>query len=130
MRISFKLLLAFSIIVFTCSALHASSESETKMKLFAVEIKVGPNWDRSKAPNKQAYFKEHSKNLKKLREAGHIIMGARYSDIGLIIFSARSPEEVKAFMAKDPSMSAGTFKYEVHTLNVFYPGLVQSASKK
>ncbi|TQV88271.1 YciI family protein [Aliikangiella coralliicola] len=137
MRISIQLLVTICIIVFACSKLEASplsssasSGTEAKLKLFAVEIKVGPNWDSSKAPNEQAFFKEHSTNLKKLREAGHIVMGARYSDIGLIIFSANSPEEVKAFMEKDPSMSAGTFKYEVHTFNVFYPGLVQSRSKE
>ena len=137
MRSSSKLLLTISIIMFACSVLEASSLSsstssgtEAKLKLFAVEIKVGPNWDRSKAPNEQAFFKEHATNLKHLREAGHIVMGARYSDIGLIIFSASSPDEVTAFMEKDPSMSAGTFKYQVHTFNVFYPGLVQPSSKE
>lgn len=57
-------------------------------------------------------------------------MGARYSDIGLIIFSATSVEQVKTFMEKDPSMSAGTFKYEVHKFNVFYPGHVKTGSGK
>jgi len=103
-----------------------ASGAEAELNLFAVEIKVGPKWDSSKTPNEQAFFKEHSANLKSLREAGHIVMGARYSDIGLIIFSAKSAEEVRALMSQDPSMSAGTFKYEVHALNVFYPGLVQS----
>ena len=108
----------------------ASPEIKTKPKLFAVEIKVGPNWDKSKAPNEQAFFKEHSMNLKQLRKAGHIVMGARYSDIGLIIFSANTAEEVKAFMEKDPSMSAGTFKYQVHPFNVFYPGMVGTKKSK
>ena len=133
MRISIKLLLMISGLVFACFApdalshsSSASSETEAKLKLFAAEIKIGPNWDSSKAPNEQAFFKEHSMNLKQLREAGHIVMGARYSDIGLIIFSANSAEEVTAHMEKDPSMSAGTFKFEVHAFNVFYPGVVQS----
>jgi len=98
---------------------------ETTDKLFAVEIKVGSNWDNSKPPNEQEFFSEHSANLKRLREAGDIIMGARYSDIGLIIFSAESAEEIKAMMSQDPSITAKTFKYEVHALNVFYPGLVK-----
>lgn len=107
----------------------AGGPSELNAKLFAVEIKVGPKWDNSKAPNEQAFFKEHSMNLQQLRKAGHIVMGARYSDIGLIIFSAKTADEVKAFMDEDPSMSAGTFQYAVHSFNVFYPGMVGTNKK-
>lgn len=95
-----------------------------KLRLFAVEVKVGPNWDSTKSPNEQAFFAEHSANLKRLRDADHIVMGARYSDVGLIIFAAGSAEEVREMMSQDPSMAAGTFKYEVHSFNVFFPGTV------
>ena len=107
---------------------ETAAVAEPELKLFAVEITVGPNWDSSKAPNEQAFFKEHSANLTHLRDAGHIVMGARYSDKGLVIFSARSAEEVRVLMEQDPSMTAGTFVYEVHAFNVFYPGLVQAIS--
>lgn len=88
---------------------------------FAVQIKVGPGWDSDSPPAEQAFFKEHSANLKQLREEGHIVMGARYSDIGLILFAAPTIEAVRAFMDADPAMSAGTFRYEVHPINIFYP---------
>jgi hypothetical protein len=97
--------------------------AEAEPRLFAVEITIGPNWDTSKAPGEQVYFKEHSVNLKRLRDEGHIVMGARYSDKGLIIVSARSSEEVRTMMDQDPSITAGTFVYEVYAFNVFYPGL-------
>ncbi|NNF66821.1 MAG: hypothetical protein HKM98_04870 [Gammaproteobacteria bacterium] len=103
------------------NATSVAAETDNELRLFAVEIKVGPNWDSSKAPNDQAFFSEHAANLKRHREAGHIVMGARYSDIGLIVFSAKSADDVKALMAQDPSIPAGTFKYQVHALNVFYP---------
>tara|TARA_R110002096_G_scaffold97263_4_gene216699 strand:+ start:12784 stop:13185 length:402 start_codon:yes stop_codon:yes gene_type:complete len=93
-------------------------------RLFAVEVKVGPNWDAAIAPHEQAFFSEHSAHLKELRKAGYIVMGARYSDLGLLIFSAETEESVAALMDKDPSMNAGTFVYAVHALNVFYPGQV------
>ena len=108
----------------------AGDEPAGALRLFAVEIKVGPNWDGSKAPNEQAFFSEHSANLKRLRDEGHIVMGARYSDIGLIVISAASPEEVTAMMEEDPSVSAGTFVFEVHSFNVFYPGLVENRSRR
>lgn len=33
-------------------------------------------------------------------------------------------------MEQDPSMSAGTFVYEVHDFNVFYSGTVQSRPRR
>ncbi len=89
--------------------------------LFAVQVTVGPSWDSSKAPGEQAFFREHSANLKKLREAGVIVMGARYSDVGLLVFAASSAEAVHEMMQQDPSIDAGTFRYTVHPMNVFYP---------
>jgi hypothetical protein len=99
--------------------------AKQELKLYAVEVTIGPNWDAAKAPHEQAFFKEHSMNLNELREAGHIAMGARYSDIGLLVFSAESIDQITEFMEKDPSISTGTFKFAVHPMNVFYPGLVQ-----
>ena len=91
-------------------------------QLFAVEVRIGPNWDPSKPPNEQEFSNEHSANLKGLREAGHILMGARYSDIGLIIFSAESADEVRVWITQDRSMTAETFQYEVYVMNVFFRG--------
>lgn len=119
------LLVACSSPATTAQPADVATETDAQLRLFAVEIKVGPNWDSAKSPYEQAFFQEHSANLKRLREAGHIVMGARYSDIGLIVFSASSADEVRVHMSQDPSMTAGTFQYEVHPFNVFYPGLVE-----
>jgi uncharacterized protein YciI len=108
----------------------AASSPEAAGRLFAVEIKTGPSWDHNKAPNEQAQFREHSANLKKLRDAGQIVVGARYSDKGLLIFTAKSVAEVKQLMDQDPSISAGTFKYEVHDFNVFYSGTLQARPRR
>lgn len=90
------------------------------LPLFAVEVRVGPKWDASKAPQEQNLFREHSANLKRLRDAGHLVMGARYSDIGLIILAAETEASARAMIDADPSMAAGTFKYDIHPFNVFY----------
>jgi uncharacterized protein YciI len=102
----------------------ASGKTTASPPLYAVQIRVGPKWDSSKAPHEQALFKEHSANLKRLRDAGHLVMGARYSDIGLIILAAESETAARAMIDADPSIAAGTFMYEIHPCNVFYPGTV------
>jgi uncharacterized protein YciI len=93
-------------------------------RLFAIEIRVGPEWDADKSPGEQAFFREHSANLRRLRDAGNLVFGARYGDVGLVVLSATSLEDARAMMDADPAMQAGVFAYEAHAFNVFYPGTV------
>ena len=98
--------------------------------LFAVEIKTGPMWDQAKPPQEQAHFREHSANLKRLRDAGSLLLGARYSDKGLVVLAAQSEAEARAMMEEDPSIKAGVFKYELHPFNVFYGGSVNPRPRR
>ena len=95
-----------------------------KLPLFAVKIRTGPKWDATRNPQEQPFFREHSANLKRLRDAGQLIVGARYSDVGLVIIAAESEAQVRSLMDEDPSVGAGVFRYDVHPFNVFYPGTV------
>lgn len=104
--------------------------AQAELSLFAIEITVGPRWDASKAPQDQAYFREHSANLRRLREGGHIVLGARYADKGLVVVAAASAEGARKMMDADPSIAAGTFVFEVHPFSVFYPGTVQAPPRK
>ena len=127
MKICLKIVIILGALIGGSPAMAQESlPADTELRLFAVEIKVGPNWDTEKAPNEQAFFSEHSANLRQLRDEGHIVMGARYSDIGLVVIAAGAKEPVHAMMEKDPSMAAGTFVYAVHEFNVFFPGLVKT----
>lgn len=108
----------------------ASAPAATELLLFALEIKVGPKWDSTKSPQEQAYFREHSANLRRLRESGSLVMGARYSDKGLVVVAASSSEEARSFMDQDPSIAAGTFTFEVYAFNVFYPGELKSRTRR
>ena len=120
-----KIQLALAIVFLFGGAVLAEEPAATEsLTWFAVEISVGPGWDESISPYEQAYFKEHSAHLAELRQAGHIVMGARYSDVGLLVVQALAAEDVRDLMDGDPSMKAGTFQYEVYPMNVFYPGLV------
>ena len=64
--------------------------------LYAAIYKTGPKWDAAKPPNEQAFFREHSANLAKLRAAGTIVMGARYADIGLVVVTAANVDDARA----------------------------------
>ncbi|MBL8517888.1 MAG: hypothetical protein JNM76_13075 [Betaproteobacteria bacterium] len=101
----------------------------TAAKLFAIEITTGPSWDAAKPPGQQAYFREHSAHLKKLRDEGRIKMGARYADKGLVIIEAADEAEARALVEADPSMKAGTFKFTLAEMRVFYPGQVGAERK-
>ena len=110
--------------------LQQTAAIEQNLPLFAVEIKVGSKWDQSKPPQEQQYFREHSANLKRLRDAGTLIMGARYSDKGLVILAAQTEEEAKAMMDVDPSIKGDVFKYELHPFGVFYSGSVNQRPRR
>ena len=109
-----------------------ASEAATapEKKLFAVEIKIGPQWVAGKAPGEQAYFREHSANLRALREQGSLLLGARYGDKGLVVLAADSEAAARAMIDQDPAVTHGTFSYELFEFSVFYGGSVQPPPRK
>lgn len=92
--------------------------------LFAVEVRTGPAWDAAKPPQEQLFFSEHSAHLRRLREQGRLVMGARYADKGLLVLRAASENEARALLQDDPSLAAGVFIVELHEFRVFYGGVV------
>ncbi len=114
----------------TAAPAAASGPSEPALPHFAVEIRTGPTWDARKPPQEQALFREHSAHLRRLREEGHVLLGARYADKGLLVVAAADSGAARALFDADPSMKAGTFVYELHPLSVFYGGCVQPARRR
>jgi hypothetical protein len=108
----------------------AGGPQPSQLPLFVVEIQVGRSWDQSKPASAQLRFKEHSANLKRLRDAGQLVMGARYSDKGLLVLAAASEAAARQELDADPSFKAATFQYQIYPLNVFYPGMVTPPVKK
>ena len=102
----------------------------SELPLFAVEITVGSKWDQSKPPQEQQFFQDHSSNLKRLRDSGALIMGARYSDKGLVVLAAQDEAEARAMMDEDPSMKAEVFKYQIHPFSVFYGGTIKTRARR
>ena len=126
MAMSVRLLLvALLLSGLTVGSAAQSAPAGAKPALFAVLFRTGPKWDAAKPPNGQAFFREHSANLARLRQSGLIQMGARYSDVGLIVVSAQAEAAVRAEIDRDPAVANGTFVYELSPFNVFYEGCLR-----
>jgi uncharacterized protein YciI len=95
-----------------------------KKMLFIAIFSLGPSWQADKPAHEQAYFKEHSANLKKLRAEKKILVGARYSDKGMIIIAAANEQEARALLEPDPMVANKVFNLELHQFNPFYKGCV------
>ena len=104
------------------SLVVAQNPASVTPKLFAVEFRTGAKWDTNKEAQDQLHFREHSANLKRLREDGLLLVGARYSDKGFLVVAAATEDEVRVEFDKDPSVKAEVFRYDVHAFNVFYSG--------
>jgi hypothetical protein len=115
MRIAMSLLLI----------LAASTGSAAEPSLFAVTYSKGSAWVDAKKPSEQSGFAEHSANLKRLREAGTIVLGARYGDVGLIVMRAADAAEVERELAPDASLAAKTFAVKIEAFRPFYGGCVE-----
>jgi uncharacterized protein YciI len=113
-----------------CAQAQPPTLAPNDLPLFAIEITIGSKWDQSKPPQEQLHFRDHSSNLKKLRDSGALIMGARYSDKGLVVLAAKDETSARAMMDEDPSIRAEVFKYQVHSFNVFYGGTVNTKTRR
>lgn len=102
----------------------AAQDNAAPLPLFAAEIRTGAKWDTAKPPQEQAFFREHSQNLQRLRAVGQLVMGARYGEVGLVVLAAATEAEARAMMDADPAMQAQTFRYTLHPFSVFYGGTV------
>lgn len=104
--------------------------SVTSAVLFAVEFRTGKNWDKTKRSIEQAYFREHSANLKRLRDTGRLVVGARYSDKGFVVLTADSEADVRALIDADPSVQNQVFEYDVYPFHVFYSGCLEAPKRR
>jgi uncharacterized protein YciI len=112
------------------AAAHAPAEAAAEPQLFALELRIGPKWDASKPAAEQTHFSAHSAHLRQLREAGQLVLGARYGDKGLVVLSAPTLAAARALVEQDPALMHGTFSYELHPMRVFYPGAVAARAAR
>lgn len=104
---------------------QAQTAAPAAESLFVVHFSTGAGWDAAKPPPQQKFFAEHSANLNRLRREGRLLLGARYGDKGMIVLRAADEAAVRAELAQDPSLEAGTFTAQVDSFRPFYHGSTQ-----
>lgn len=93
--------------------------------LFVVIYTTGPQWDNAKSAYDQAYFNDHSSFMSKLRKEGATLLGARYSNKGMLVIKAADLTAAQQLVAGDKSVINKTFNAEVFAANFFYTGCVK-----
>lgn len=107
-------------------ALNGYSQNTKKEKsYFVVLYTIGETWDTTRQYHEQKYFEDHSNYLSSLRKNKEIVMGARYSDTGMIIIEAKDEIEAKAIVNKDEAVKNKLFKAEVFLFEPFYSGCIK-----
>lgn len=106
------------------AAADAAASAVIPGRDFLVVFSLGPQWVAGKPPGEQPSFREHGQNLKRLRDAGRIVLGARYADKGMIVLRAESEQAARAELDADPGVRAGIFTFELNELRVFYDGFL------
>lgn len=94
--------------------------------LFVVTFSLGEAWEKDKPAHEQLYFKEHSANLKRLRQEKKLLLGGRYSDKGMILITAENEAAARAEFQNDPMIANKLFNLELHLFSPFYKGCVEN----
>lgn len=96
--------------------------------LFIVLLTTGPAWNKDKAPDEQAGFREHAQNLSRMRADGLLVMGARYKDGAagkdMLIVRAENAGVVTAQFAADPMVKDKLFVLDIAEFQPLYDGFV------
>lgn len=103
----------------------AQQPTVQKESLFVALYTVGENWDTEKSPNEQAFFKEHSAFLKKLRDTKVIVQGARYGDTGMVVFKASGQETAESLIHSDLAIQNRLFNVKIYAFSPFYKGCIE-----
>lgn len=111
-------------LLFSFSGLAQDVDNE-EPELFVALYTTGLSWDIEKPPNEQAHFKEHSSFLNRLRKANIIVLGARYSDTGMIVVKAQNLEAAMQLLQSDIAVQQKLFDVEIHPFKPFYQGCLE-----
>lgn len=120
MKLKFRYILTACLLLLTVITIFEMNDSIQEENYFILHYTPGPAWECDKPPNEQPFFAEHSRFLASLRSSGRANIGGRYSDKGMIIFSAQDRAQADSLLSTDPSVTHGTFTAELHPIRFFH----------
>ncbi|MFS4468877.1 YciI family protein [Maribacter sp. 2210JD10-5] len=113
-------------IIFVLAPLLSFGQEQNKKENYFIALyTVGDGWDINKQPNEQPYFKEHSNHLDQLRKDNTIVIGARYSDTGMIVIKATDFDMAKNILLNDIAVKNNLFHVEIQPFSPFYKGCLE-----
>jgi uncharacterized protein YciI len=97
-----------------------------EMKQYVVAFVLpGASYTADDGPERRALLDRHRAFIRRLIEERKLRLAGPFADegpmFGLTIVAARSPEEAQGWLADDPAVQAGIFRYETHL--AFLPSL-------
>lgn len=95
-------------------------------QFFVVLFSLGEAWQKDKPAQEQLYFKEHSANLKRLRQEKKLLIGGRYSDKGMLLLSTTDEAAARAEFEADPMIKQKLFVLELYPFAPFYKGCIET----
>ena len=121
MILIFMIKIKYLVKAFTLMLLMSTyNAEELLLKQFIVHLETGKEWNSNLSPTEQKEFKNHSENMKLLREKGIIKLGARYGEFGLLIIESESKSSAIKILEADPGIKAGIFKFRIEPISIFY----------
>src|SRR5690606_37905586 len=103
----------------------SQDNNEREDKKFIVLYTLGEQWDNTKPPNEQLHFSEHSSFLSGFRTDKKILLGARYSNTGMIVLLASDEEAANSLIRSDPAVQHHLFAVEIFPFSPFYNGCIE-----
>ncbi len=118
----------FLLLIADAAVAESSTSRPSGTGLYLVEFTTGPAWQSGIAPGEQQGFAEHSANLRRLRESGTLLFGARYADKGVILLRLPDETAVRSELEPDSALAARVFEAAIHEFRPFYPGEVPAGT--
>ncbi len=100
------------------TAQQKSPELSNMTTYYVVLLRKGPTWSPQVTPESQRLQEEHLANIRKMAEAGSLVLAGPFTDNGdlrgMFVLQVGSLEEAKALAETDPAVKAGRLSVETH----------------
>jgi uncharacterized protein YciI len=117
--------LRIAVLAFSLASLSLSAQEKARIMPNQIQmtyvvgfLRKGANWGTRTKEESEHIQERHLANLRKMAEAGKLIVAGPFSDNGdlrgMLIFKVGSVEEARSLAEQDPAVQAGRLALELH----------------